>query len=144
MGRELEPIDIFSLFHSKHLCMNLCVCVCVRSSLHCYFLASEFLLQSYIKQIIKMQAVKEKIQDMNVMRKVKAEAKAEEQVVKDIAKARMEVAHEVRLAKEAEAAMELHAAKAQQKAQQELAKHPPNQSHAAPPTINSIDDPSYT
>jgi hypothetical protein len=28
-----------------------------------------------------MQAVKEKLQDMNAMRKVKAEAKAEEQVI---------------------------------------------------------------
>lgn len=35
----------------------------------------------------------------------------------------MEVAHEVRLAKEAEAAMDLHVAKAGQKAERELAKH---------------------
>lgn len=45
------------------------------------------------------------------------------QAEKDIAKARVEVAHEVRLAKEAEAAMDLHVAKAGQKAERELAKH---------------------
>ncbi|XP_028787280.1 late embryogenesis abundant protein 6 [Neltuma alba] len=75
------------------------------------------------RKIFKYRAVKEKIQDMTALRSAKAEAKAEEQAEKDIAKARMEVAHEIRLAKEAEAAMELHAAKAQQKASQEMAKH---------------------
>ncbi|KAI9092961.1 hypothetical protein K1719_027484 [Acacia pycnantha] len=82
---------------------------------------------------------------MTALRKAKAEAKAEEKEVKDMAKARVEVAHEVRLAKEAEAAMEIHVSKAEQKVLKEMAKHPPNNSHnKAPPTINSIDDPSYS
>ncbi|CAM8987435.1 hypothetical protein QQ045_007300 [Rhodiola kirilowii] len=70
-----------------------------------------------------MQAIKDKISDMKAMREVKAEARAEEQAEKDIAKARMEIAHEARLAKEAEAKMELHVAKAGEKAQREIAKH---------------------
>uniref|UniRef100_A0A7N0TJ46 Uncharacterized protein n=1 Tax=Kalanchoe fedtschenkoi TaxID=63787 RepID=A0A7N0TJ46_KALFE len=70
-----------------------------------------------------MQAIKEKITDMKVMNKVKSEAKAEEKAEKDIAKARMEIAHEARLAKEAEAKMELHVAKAGDKAEREIAKH---------------------
>ncbi|KAH7576124.1 hypothetical protein ACOSP7_003764 [Xanthoceras sorbifolium] len=70
-----------------------------------------------------MQAVKEKLQDMNAMRKVKAEARAEEQAEKDLAKARMNIAHEVRLAKEAEAEMELHVSKAAEKVDKEMAKH---------------------
>ncbi|KAK3195305.1 hypothetical protein Dsin_026615 [Dipteronia sinensis] len=77
-----------------------------------------------------MQAVKEKLQDMSAMRKVKAEAKAEEKAEKDMAKARMNIAHEVRLAREAEAEMELHVAKAAEKADKELAKHiTPDQTH---------------
>ncbi|KAK0580435.1 hypothetical protein LWI29_001962 [Acer saccharum] len=70
-----------------------------------------------------MQAVKEKLQDMSAMRKVKAEAKAEEKAEKDMAKARMNIAHEIRLAREAEAEMELHVAKAADKADKEIAKH---------------------
>ncbi|GAV90037.1 LEA_1 domain-containing protein, partial [Cephalotus follicularis] len=70
-----------------------------------------------------MQCVKEKLEDMSAMRKVKAEAKAEEKAEKELAKARMEVAHEVRLAKEAQAAMELHVQRAGQKAEKEVAKH---------------------
>ncbi|KAH0980782.1 hypothetical protein GBA52_007959 [Prunus armeniaca] len=59
-----------------------------------------------------MQAVKDKINEMGALRKVKAEARAEERAEKEIAKARSDVAHEVRLAKEAEASMSLHVAKA--------------------------------
>ncbi|PNY03212.1 hypothetical protein L195_g026537 [Trifolium pratense] len=43
---------------------------------------------------------------------------------KEIAQARMEIAHEVRLAKEAEAAMDLHVSKAGERAEQEIGKHP--------------------
>ncbi|KAK7256358.1 hypothetical protein RIF29_29800 [Crotalaria pallida] len=70
-----------------------------------------------------MQTVKDKLQDMSALRKAKAEAKAEEKAEKDIAKARMDIAHEVRRAKEAEAAMELHVAKAGERAEKEIAKH---------------------
>ncbi|KAL2337265.1 hypothetical protein Fmac_011711 [Flemingia macrophylla] len=70
-----------------------------------------------------MQAVKEKLQDMNAIRKAKAEARAEEKAEKEIAKARMDVAHEVRLAKEAEAAMDLHVAKAGKRVDNEITKH---------------------
>lgn len=49
------------------------------------------------------------------------------QAEKDIAKARMEVAHEMRLAKEAEAEMGMHVAKAGQKVEREAAKHEPKQ-----------------
>ncbi|XP_040994866.1 uncharacterized protein LOC121241244 [Juglans microcarpa x Juglans regia] len=67
-----------------------------------------------------MQAVKDKLQDMNAMRKAKAAVKEEEMAEKDLAKAKMEVAHKVRLAKEAEAAMELHAvARAGEKAERD-------------------------
>ncbi|KAG6628424.1 late embryogenesis abundant protein 6-like [Carya illinoinensis] len=78
-----------------------------------------------------MQAVKDKLQDMNDMRKAKAAAKEEEKAEKDLAKARMEVAHEVRLAKEAEAAMELHVARAGEKAEREEAKHAPKNPNAS-------------
>ncbi|KAJ4825844.1 hypothetical protein Tsubulata_023354 [Turnera subulata] len=74
-----------------------------------------------------MQAVKEKLHDMSAMRKAKADAKAEEKAEKDLAKARLEVAHEVRLAREAEAEMALHAAKAGEKVDKEMAKqHQPS------------------
>lgn len=43
----------------------------------------------------------------------------------------MEVAHEVRLAKEAEAAMGMHVAKAGQKVEREAAKHEPKQPDAS-------------
>ncbi|RDX75610.1 hypothetical protein CR513_44488, partial [Mucuna pruriens] len=45
---------------------------------------------------------------------------------KEIAKARMDVAHEVRLAKVAEASMDLHAAKAEKIVQKEMSKHTSN------------------
>ena len=45
------------------------------------------------------------------------------QAEKEIAKARIDIAHEVRLAREAEAKMDLHAAKAEQRAQKAIAKH---------------------
>lgn len=45
------------------------------------------------------------------------------QAEKDLAKARIEIAHEVRLAKEAEAAMDMHVAKADEIAKREMAKH---------------------
>lgn len=75
------------------------------------------------------------------------------QAEKEIAKARMEVAHEVRLAKEAEAAMDMHVAKAGQKAQRELAKHNMTSASAtastgmpntmAPPTNNMSGPPHH-
>ncbi|KAK1401417.1 hypothetical protein POM88_001022 [Heracleum sosnowskyi] len=55
-----------------------------------------------------MQAVKEKLQDMNHLQKAKAEAREEEKAEKDFVKARLEVAHEEHLAKEAEATMNMH------------------------------------
>ncbi|KAK2992527.1 hypothetical protein RJ640_002421 [Escallonia rubra] len=73
-----------------------------------------------------MQAIKEKFNDMSAMRKAKAEAKEEEKGEKDLAKARVEVAHEVRLAREAEAAMDLHVNKAADKVAQQEAKHSPD------------------
>ncbi|XP_044502225.1 late embryogenesis abundant protein 6-like [Mangifera indica] len=69
-----------------------------------------------------MQAVKEKLQDVSALRKAKAEAKAHEKAEKEMAKARMEIAHETRLAREAEAKMELHVAKAGMMADRETAK----------------------
>ncbi|KAF5732809.1 late embryogenesis abundant protein [Tripterygium wilfordii] len=80
-----------------------------------------------------MQAVKDKLHDMSEMRKVKAEAKAEEKAEKELAKARMDIAHEVRMAKEAEAEMELHVSKAGVRAQREIEKHTnqkPNANHS--------------
>ncbi|KAL6124623.1 PREDICTED: uncharacterized protein LOC101294700 [Fragaria vesca subsp. vesca] len=59
-----------------------------------------------------MQAIKDKISEMGAMKQVKEEARAEEKAEKEIAKARADIAHEVRLAKEAEAAMSHHVAKA--------------------------------
>ncbi|XP_059311092.1 late embryogenesis abundant protein 6-like [Lycium barbarum] len=70
-----------------------------------------------------MQAIKEKFNDMSAMRKAKAEAKEEEKAEKELAKARVEVAHEVRLAREAEAAMDLHVNKAAEKIAHEEEKH---------------------
>lgn len=61
-----------------------------------------------------------------------------------MAKARMEIAHEIRLAKEAEAEMEMHAAKATKMTLEQMAKETPTTSHIkAPLSIKSIDDPSY-
>lgn len=45
------------------------------------------------------------------------------QAEKELAKARVEVAHEVRLAREAEASMDLHVSKAGMKAEEEMAKY---------------------
>ncbi|KAJ4727358.1 Late embryogenesis abundant protein [Melia azedarach] len=78
-----------------------------------------------------MQAIKDKMNDMSAMRKAKADAKSEERAERDLAKARVNVAHEVRLAKEAEAEMDLHVAKATEKAEKEIAKHSPESSPAA-------------
>lgn len=56
---------------------------------------------------------------------------------KELAQARMEVAHEVRKAKEAEAKMELHAAKASQRAQEEIAKYTSNQNEPPDATVGA-------
>lgn len=60
-----------------------------------------------------------------------------------MAKARVEVAHEVRLARVAEAEMELHVAKAAEKAEKEIAKHnshsPHQQNDAAAATATATD-----
>ncbi|KAG5557731.1 hypothetical protein RHGRI_007849 [Rhododendron griersonianum] len=48
-----------------------------------------------------------------------------------MAKARVDIAHEVRLAREAEASMEFHVAKAGKKAEREIAKYTAN--HNQPP-----------
>ena len=45
------------------------------------------------------------------------------QAEKELAKARVDIAHEVRLAREAEAAMQLHVDKAAQRVDREIAKH---------------------
>ncbi|KVI00567.1 Late embryogenesis abundant protein, LEA-25/LEA-D113 [Cynara cardunculus var. scolymus] len=63
-----------------------------------------------------MQTIKEKITDLKATSKAKSEAKQEEKVEKDLAKSRADVAHEIRLAKEAEAAMDRHVNKAVEKA----------------------------
>ncbi|KAK7339406.1 hypothetical protein VNO77_20070 [Canavalia gladiata] len=84
-------------------------------------------------------AVKEKLQDINAMRKAKAEAKAEEKAEKELAKARMEVAREVRMAKEAEAAMDLHVQRAGERADKEMAKHSSKSNN--PNAGNSVDRP---
>ncbi|XP_059651723.1 late embryogenesis abundant protein 6-like [Cornus florida] len=70
-----------------------------------------------------MQVVKDKLGEMSAMRKVKAETKAEEKEAKDLARARAEVAHEVRLAREAEAKMDLHVNKAAEVADRVRANH---------------------
>ncbi|XP_057510798.1 late embryogenesis abundant protein 6-like [Actinidia eriantha] len=85
-----------------------------------------------------MQAVKDKLSDMKEMRKVKAEAKAEEKAEKELAKARVDIAHEVRLAREAEGAMEMHVANAGQRAERVIAKHATNQ-----PTQSHGQHPNY-
>ncbi|KAG2372030.1 hypothetical protein LR48_Vigan05g074300 [Vigna angularis] len=69
-----------------------------------------------------MQAVKEKIMNLNATRKARQEARAEERAEKEIAKARMDVAREIRLAKEAEAEMDLHVANAGKRVDQEIYK----------------------
>ncbi|PIN01859.1 hypothetical protein CDL12_25624 [Handroanthus impetiginosus] len=71
-----------------------------------------------------MQAIKEKLNDMSAMRRAKAEAKEEEKAEKEIAKARLEAVHEIRLAREAEAEMDHHVNKAAQKLVQHERKYP--------------------
>ncbi|KAL1546564.1 hypothetical protein AAHA92_23144 [Salvia divinorum] len=63
-----------------------------------------------------MQAIKEKINDMKELRKAKAEAREVEKVERADAKTRLAVVHEVRKAREAEAAMDYHVQKAADKA----------------------------
>ncbi|KAF5175656.1 hypothetical protein FRX31_034758 [Thalictrum thalictroides] len=70
-----------------------------------------------------MQAVRDKLSEIATMKHVKADARAEEKAEKEIAKTRMEVAKEVRKAKEAEAEMDLHVAKAGEKVQRQIEKH---------------------
>lgn len=53
----------------------------------------------------------------------------------DIMQARKDIAHEVRLAKEAEAAMDLHVTKAGERAEKEIEKHAP-----MGPNANSADE----
>jgi head-tail adaptor len=68
------------------------------------------------------------------------------QAEKEIAQARMDIAHEVRLAKEAEAAMDLHVSKAGERAEQEIGKHAstdPN-AKAALNASNNNNNPTYT
>lgn len=63
------------------------------------------------------------------------------QAEKDLAKARMDIAHEVRLAKEAEAAMDLHVTKAGERAEKEIEKHTSTGQAASMETANG---PIYT
>ncbi|GAA0143709.1 hypothetical protein Leryth_019260 [Lithospermum erythrorhizon] len=74
-----------------------------------------------------MQTIKDKLHDMTAMREAKAEAKQEEQAQREMAKARVEVAHEVRKAREAEAAMDLHVNRAAEKAISHESKQQPHQ-----------------
>ena len=93
-----------------------------------------------------MQAVKEKLQDINAMRKAKAEARAEEKAEKELAEARKDIAHEVRLAKEAEAAMDLHVSKAGERAEKEIEKHTHASTNNPNPNaaMDSSNNPNYT
>ncbi|XP_074283454.1 uncharacterized protein LOC141608000 [Silene latifolia] len=69
-----------------------------------------------------MQAIKEKINEYSTMKKVKAELRAEEKEEVEKAEARKEIAKEVRKAKEAEAEMDMHVAKAADVADDHIAK----------------------
>ncbi|KZV57966.1 hypothetical protein F511_12122 [Dorcoceras hygrometricum] len=91
-----------------------------------------------------MQAIKEKLNDMSAMRKAKAEAKQEEKEEKELAKARVEVAHEVRLAREAEAAMDLHVNKAAEKVAEHERKHPNPNTGSAGGRLETNNPDSYT
>ncbi|KAL1540041.1 late embryogenesis abundant protein 6-like [Salvia divinorum] len=71
-----------------------------------------------------MQAIKEKINDLKEIRKAKAEAKEDERAEREMARSRIEVAHEVRMAREAEAAMDYHVQKAAEKAAEHEKKYP--------------------
>nr|XP_043612240.1 late embryogenesis abundant protein 6-like [Erigeron canadensis] len=77
-----------------------------------------------------MQAIKDKITDLNATRKARSEAKHEEKAEKELAKSRADVAHEIRLAREAEASMNTHVNKAVEKAAQHDAKLAPDKQHA--------------
>lgn len=61
------------------------------------------------------------------------------QAEKDMAKARMDVAHEVRLAKEAEAEMDLHVNKAAEKAEKFEKKYPVDQQNASRHNSGNLD-----
>ncbi|GER45151.1 late embryogenesis abundant protein [Striga asiatica] len=76
-----------------------------------------------------MQGIKEKLSDMSAMRHAKAEAKEEEKEEKELAKTRVQVAHEVRMAREAEAAMDLHVNKAAEKVAAAEQKHHRDTAH---------------
>ncbi|KAG5021063.1 hypothetical protein AAZX31_06G290200 [Glycine max] len=86
-----------------------------------------------------MQAVKEKLKDLNAARKAKAEARAEEKAEKEIADARKNVAHEVRLAKEAEAEMDIHVEKAGKIAEKEISKHASKNPNVGYSNMNTTD-----
>jgi len=71
------------------------------------------------------------------------------QAEKEIAQARVDIAHEVRLAKEAEAEMDLHVAKAGERAEKEIEKHQStnpnaNQDANANATTMPSNDSTYT
>ncbi|KAK9144486.1 hypothetical protein Sjap_004389 [Stephania japonica] len=70
-----------------------------------------------------MQAAKEKLKDMSALKQAKADAKAEEKAEKEMAKTRVEVAKEVRKAKEAQAERDLHISKAEQKVDDQITKN---------------------
>ncbi|XP_027109804.1 uncharacterized protein [Coffea arabica] len=89
-----------------------------------------------------MQTIKEKLNDMSHMRKAKAQAKEEEKEEVDLAKTRIQVAKEVRLAREAEAAMDLHVNKAAEKVAQQEAKYSHSKNANQLPT-DAIIDPDY-
>lgn len=59
------------------------------------------------------------------------------QAEKEIAQARVDIAHEVRLAKEAEAQMDLHVTKAGERAEKEIEKHSSTNPNAANPDVNA-------
>ncbi|PWA64099.1 late embryogenesis abundant protein, LEA-25/LEA-D113 [Artemisia annua] len=73
-----------------------------------------------------MQTIKDKVTDFKATSKVRSEAKQEEKAEKELAKSRVEVAHEIRLAREAEASMDAHVNKAMEKAAQHDAKLAPD------------------
>ncbi|KAL1818731.1 hypothetical protein DCAR_0414941 [Daucus carota subsp. sativus] len=71
-----------------------------------------------------MQAIKGKLLSLKESRSRKFETKEEEKAEKEKMKDRTEVAHEVHLAREAEAEMDHHVKKAAEKAAQFEQKHP--------------------
>ncbi|KAI3448998.1 hypothetical protein Pfo_005663 [Paulownia fortunei] len=90
-----------------------------------------------------MQTIKEKLNDMSTMRKAKAEAKEDEKAEKEFAKTRVQVAHEVRMAREAEAAMDLHVNKAAEKVAEHERKHQ-QPSHGSGGRQDFFGEDSYT